>query len=277
MGTQVLKTSDIPISMNWDYNCLVLGPEDMQVFVRDVKKAGFQQINIRISNKGALNCRIRNGTVYTERLNAFGPEFDPLETFVRECHKNSIKACIWMEIFEAGYDEFFIRNPQFTPQGRPGQPNLPGVPSYSHPQVREYFLRRMNEYAEYGPDSVFACIKGTHVPSNLPQAQRTPNGDIGYNPPVVQKYRELYGVDILSEQFDLREFALINGEFIVDFLAEARQTIEQSPLAKIEYLAAVNAKTLENLKTTTTKTLIAVAVKFGDTRLIDNILVEPTN
>ena len=213
--------------MNWDYNCLVLSQPDMRVFVREVKEAGFQQINFRISNKGALNCRIKNGTVYSERLDAFGPKFDPLEIFVHECHRQKINACIWMEIFEAGYDEFFIRNPQFTPQGRCGKPNLPGVPSYSHPEVREYFLNRMDEYAEYGPGSIFACIKGTHVPSNLPQAQRTPNGDIGYNPPVVQKYREVYGVDILTEQFDLRKFALINGEFIVDFLAEARQRLNE--------------------------------------------------
>ena len=60
-------------------------------------------------------------------------------------------------------------------------------------------------------------------------------------------------------------------------IGEARQIIEQSPLAKVEYLAIVNAKTLEELKTVTTKTLIAAAVKFGDTRLIDNILVEPAN
>ena len=205
----------------------------MTEFVREVKNAGLQQINIRISNKGALNCRVKHGTVYNERLDAFGPDFDPLSVFIRQCHSHGLKACIWMEIFEAGYDEFFIKNPQFTPQGRPGQPNLPGVPSYSHPEVREYFLKRMDEYAAYGPDSIFACIKGTHVPPNLPQAQKTPNGDIGYNPPVVQRYKELYGKDILTEEFDLRQFALINGEFIIDFLAEARQLLNQKGIRLI--------------------------------------------
>ena len=49
-----LTTSRIPISINWDYNCLVLSPKDMSEFIRDVKEARLQQINMRISNKGAL-------------------------------------------------------------------------------------------------------------------------------------------------------------------------------------------------------------------------------
>jgi len=45
------------------------------------------------------------------------------------------------------------------------------------------------------------------------------------------------------------------------------------PDATIDYIAVVNAETLADLKTLTGEVLIAVAVKLGGTRLIDNIRV----
>lgn len=55
--------------------------------------------------------------------------------------------------------------------------------------------------------------------------------------------------------------------FIVDM-------IENEPLAAIDYVEIVDAKTLEKAETIKGSILIAMAVKFGKTRLIDNILVE---
>ena len=44
---------------------------------------------------------------------------------------------------------------------------------------------------------------------------------------------------------------------------------------KIDYIACVDAETLKDVTTLDGKTLIALAVKFGSTRLIDNIVVNP--
>jgi pantoate--beta-alanine ligase len=50
--------------------------------------------------------------------------------------------------------------------------------------------------------------------------------------------------------------------------------IKQKPLGKIEYISLADALTLQELTTLEKPFVISLAVKFGKTRLIDNILVE---
>ena len=50
--------------------------------------------------------------------------------------------------------------------------------------------------------------------------------------------------------------------------------IETEPLSKIDYIAVVDNQTLEPVeKITENEVLLAVAVKFGDIRLIDNVIL----
>ncbi len=51
----------------------------------------------------------------------------------------------------------------------------------------------------------------------------------------------------------------------------ARKIITTSPLARVDYLELVNADTLQPIELVEPNSLIAVAVFFGQTRLIDNI------
>jgi pantoate--beta-alanine ligase len=55
---------------------------------------------------------------------------------------------------------------------------------------------------------------------------------------------------------------------------QMRKILQQAPSIKIEYISIVDADTLQELKKITGKVLVAVAVKIGSTRLIDNILVD---
>lgn len=54
-------------------------------------------------------------------------------------------------------------------------------------------------------------------------------------------------------------------------LTTARKVIERSPLARIDYLELVNADSLQAIEIVQPNSLIALAVFFGKTRLIDNI------
>jgi len=49
--------------------------------------------------------------------------------------------------------------------------------------------------------------------------------------------------------------------------------IKQKPAAKIDYIRAVNTKDLRDVKSISGETMIALAVFFGQTRLIDNIII----
>lgn len=49
------------------------------------------------------------------------------------------------------------------------------------------------------------------------------------------------------------------------------ENIGKEPLAEIDYVEILDARTLEEVDEIDRKTLIALAVRFGNTRLIDNI------
>jgi pantoate--beta-alanine ligase len=75
----------------------------------------------------------------------------------------------------------------------------------------------------------------------------------------------------------LRKACLAAAEFAKlvrtasDIIASARTMIERAPLARIDYVELVDAETLQPIDSLGKKSLLAVAVFFGKTRLIDNI------
>lgn len=57
-------------------------------------------------------------------------------------------------------------------------------------------------------------------------------------------------------------------------IAEMRNVLQQVPSIQIEYVSLVDAETLETIERIAGRVLVAVAVRMGSTRLIDNILVD---
>ena len=53
-----------------------------------------------------------------------------------------------------------------------------------------------------------------------------------------------------------------------------RKIIEEKPAAEIEYISIVDLETLKDVKKIKGRLLIALAVRFGKARLIDNIIVK---
>jgi pantoate--beta-alanine ligase len=60
----------------------------------------------------------------------------------------------------------------------------------------------------------------------------------------------------------------------VTVCATARQRIEKEPLAEIDYVELVDAEKLEPVREVGARSLLALAVRFEGTRLIDNTLLE---
>lgn len=80
---------------------------------------------------------------------------------------------------------------------------------------------------------------------------------------------------VLSESLALAKKLIIQGERdAFKIKAAIVDKITQKPLAKIDYVSIVDAQTLKDIHHITNRVLIALAVKFGATRLIDNIIVE---
>jgi hypothetical protein len=216
-------TGDFPIVLTWDYNIFVMGPSEIKDFVRLAKEKNIDQINLRINNKGVINARIDHGTVYRERLDAFGPDFDPLKVLVEEGHRVGIKVGVHFDLFESSYDQFFITHPEFTPQSQKDTVIYNAFPSYAHLEVRNYMLGRAKDLAAYAIDQMFFCTKSSHTPQNMTEVPR--NTYAAYNLPVVEKYKKVYGVDILTSTPDREKVAKIHGDFIIEFLKEAKKIL----------------------------------------------------
>jgi pantoate--beta-alanine ligase len=78
---------------------------------------------------------------------------------------------------------------------------------------------------------------------------------------------------VIFNSFREAKLAFKNGERKTSKLVEiVRTTIESEPLARIDYIAAVDSETLEPVeKIEDNEVTLAAAVFFGETRLIDNI------
>lgn len=75
----------------------------------------------------------------------------------------------------------------------------------------------------------------------------------------------------LSKAKEMAESGVSNASEIAEIV---RSTIETEPLAAIDYVAVVDNNTLEPVgEIDATDVLIAVAARFGDVRLIDNIVL----
>jgi len=80
---------------------------------------------------------------------------------------------------------------------------------------------------------------------------------------------------VLSRSLRIAKELIESGQHdTAEILRKMREVIEAQTLAKIDYIAIVNADTLDDLNIIKGKTLIALAVFIGKTRLIDNMLLD---
>ena len=82
---------------------------------------------------------------------------------------------------------------------------------------------------------------------------------------------------VLSKSLKKADEAIHNGEKDLKTIKDSiRKIISEAPLADIEYIEAYTFPGLSECGSILSeKTLIALAVRFGNTRLIDNIIADP--
>lgn len=79
---------------------------------------------------------------------------------------------------------------------------------------------------------------------------------------------------ILSKTIELAKKLIAEGERDADVVvAKMKANIETEPMAKIDYVKAVNGLTMQQQKEIKAPMLIAMAVYIGKTRLIDNTII----
>jgi len=79
---------------------------------------------------------------------------------------------------------------------------------------------------------------------------------------------------VLSQSLDLARKLWSGGERNATTIrSEMKKLIEQQPLGKIDYISVADTLTLEELDTITGKALVSLVVRFGKTRLLDNVIL----
>ena len=80
---------------------------------------------------------------------------------------------------------------------------------------------------------------------------------------------------VLYQAISLAQKLWLQGETDAEHLRqELRALIQKEPLAAIDYVSITDTKTLDELDTVKPPALVSLAVKIGNTRLIDNVVLE---
>ena len=156
--------------------------------------------------------------------------FTPIEAAVEAAHREGLKICAYLTVFDEGcppsiffggpfpwQSTFTAMNPEVLSLARDGTTRHWGVPEYAYPEARRNKISQIGHFFEkFAFDGVYVCTR-THSPP-------APSADFfGFNPPVVAEYRKRFGQDIRTEAFDLERWRQLRGEYFLTFHRELRR------------------------------------------------------
>lgn len=154
---------------------------------------------------------------YAEVIRAFNPP----EVFIREAHKQGMKAIVWLDIFDdyfPGYKSKFLDgHPHCQWVGKDGKTYFRGLTDYAWPEARAFRVAQARELLDLGADGIHCSTSahGRHLP-NVKEIDL-----YGYSEPVVAAFKAKHGVDIrTAASFDRAAWHDIKGDMMVKLYRE---------------------------------------------------------
>jgi len=108
------------------------------------------------------------------------------------------------------FNELGFSLSMFTP-GYPPDRYLMGSPCFAYSEVREQEYKVIEELLSYPIDGVLIDMR-THTRGIKPELY-------GFNPPIAEAYKQRYGVDPRTSEYDRKKLEIIMGEFHTTLLA----------------------------------------------------------
>ena len=156
--------------------------------------------------------------------------FDTLAVAVEAAHRHGMK--IYLDF--ATFDAIGVWcNSNYWPEGgdlawdpdmwmwsKDQKLRLAGVPCYAEPAVCELKLKEIDEVTDYGIDGLVLSLAG-----HMDGAGGDDPCSYGYNPTVTNQYKQLHGVDPLTEEVDPHKFYELHGEAFTEFVRQVSSVV----------------------------------------------------
>lgn len=175
----------------------------------------------------------------------FSIDWDDFEIVPRLAHEIGLNVYLYVSLFNEGrplapkkirevsyhnkmhgqhvswQSTFSRQHPEYAVVGRTGRCRQWGVLCLAYPEVRAYFIKRYLGLLEgYKFDGLFVCMRSQSRPADFAD-------QFGFNEPVRQDFKTQYGRDIYVEDFDLKSWRGLLGNYLTMFLTELRGALNQ--------------------------------------------------
>jgi hypothetical protein len=177
--------------------------------------------------------------------------WNELEAVPRLAHEEGLKAYLYVTLFDEGWplapkkvrevsyhnrmhgqhvswqSAFSRGHPEWVLIDRNGRERQWGVLCLGYPEVRRHFRTRfLGLLASHDFDGLFVCLRSQSRPPGYAD-------QYGFNDIVRQDYRERYGRDIRTHDFDLGSWHDLLGDYLTAFLSELQRDLRRAgiPLA----------------------------------------------
>jgi hypothetical protein len=217
----VVTLEDLDISPEFRYMALVLdGYETLYTIPHSMIKAFTSSGEIPIT----AGIHVRTSVSPTEREKPSGEREWGLEgrpVGGRQALETFMDWGFEFEFQGAGFwGDGWVRAPVFG-IGRGQRQHMMGTPCEAYPEVREYWLDQVKRVMAMGYDGIDFRLQNH-------SQMVTDYVNYGYNEPIVRRYQEVHGVNILEQQADPLKLMEIRGSFFLSFLKEAAAVIRSS-------------------------------------------------
>lgn len=238
------------VAVNFELDCTLRTlwmqramPDDLVEYVRQIVRrlagSGVDRVNWRctLGGKAMYHSNVLQRfdghyALYSEPEADLLRRCDPLTVVVDECNRNGIAAWAWLDAFDSYvpgmHEAIFERHPSWLLQSKDGNSVMPGIGCYGNRAFCEYRRQQFAELSEYDISGIVYSLFNSHASPYLTGAlagtASTPYS-YGFNPEIVQAFRERFGADIRTESFDVDAWATLQAEQFGQHLLAVRSIL----------------------------------------------------
>ena len=160
--------------------------------------------------------------------------FDPLDVTAREAKRRGLAFIAQISIFDLWFpilrDRFYEEHPEYLLVDRTQKIHAPGLPCYADPGAQEYCLAEIRELLDRGAEGISLHLGSHQVGFWSSELGPVRPDSLGFNMPLVEAFQDRYGVNVLTEDFDLVKWRALHAEFFTGFLRRVKTELKDRPL-----------------------------------------------